>query len=64
MKITSEQLNAVSALLNTSDKNVVISHCIKTLVEAGVDARVAFDAVLGTGAFNDVAGQLHDGLTS
>lgn len=64
MKITAEQLNAVAALLGTTDKNVVISACIKTLVDSGMDAQEATDAVLGSGTFADIANTVHDKLAA
>jgi len=64
MQITTEQLNAVAALLNTTDKNLVFSVCIKTLVDAGVSVRDAVDAVLGTGRFDDIASDIYSKLTA
>ena len=60
--ITAATLNKVAALLNTTDKNLVISVAIKTLVDAGVDLRDAFDAVLGEGAYMKMAGQVYHQL--
>ena len=64
MTITTEQLNAVATLLNTTDKKLVLSVCIKTLVEAGASVREAVDAVLGTGRFDDIASEVYESLTA
>ena len=64
MTITTEQLNAVAALLNTTDKNLVLSVCIKALVEAGMDAADAIDAVLGAGRFMEIANAIYDELVA
>ena len=64
MTITTEQLNAVATLLNTTDKKLVFSVCIKTLVEAGASVREAVDAVLGTGRFDDIASEVYESLTA
>jgi hypothetical protein len=64
MQITTEQLNAVAALLNTTDKNLVFSVCIKTLVDAGMDVATATDAVLGAGRFMEIANAVYEGLTA
>ena len=64
MTITTEQLNAVATLLNTTDKKLVLSVCIKTLVEAGASVREAVDAVLGAGRFDDIASEVYESLTA
>jgi hypothetical protein len=64
MTITTEQLNAVATLLNTTDKNLVFSVCIKTLVDAGASVREAVDAVLGTGRFDDIVSEVYESLTA
>ena len=56
--ITTEQLNAVANLLGTTDKNVVFSACIKTLVENGMKLEAAFDYVCGHGRFADMVSSL------
>ena len=58
MQITADQLNQVAALLNTTDKNVVIAAVMKTLVESGVAVNEAFDAVMGEGAYVKFAGEV------
>ncbi len=64
MQITTEQLNAVAALLGTTDKNLVFSVCIKTLVDAGMDIADATDAVLGVGRFMEIASAVYEELTA
>ena len=64
MQITTEQLNAVAALLDTTDKNLVFSVCIKTLIEAGMDVAAATDAVLGAGRFMEIANSVYEELTA
>jgi hypothetical protein len=64
MQITTEQLNAVAALLGTTDKNLVLSVCIKTLVDAGMDIADATDAVLGVGRFMEIANAVYEELTA
>jgi hypothetical protein len=64
MQVSIEQLNAVATFLDTTDKNLVFSVCIKTLVDAGVSVREAVDAVLGTGRFDDIASDIYNKLTA
>jgi hypothetical protein len=60
--ITTEQLNAVAAMIGTTDKNLVFTACIKTLVEAGIDAKLAMEFVLGKNKVDAMIGDLYDGL--
>lgn len=60
MRITTEQLNQVAALLKTNDKNLVISVCVKTLVDAGSDVDQAIDAALGAGQFEQLVGEVFE----
>lgn len=62
MQITADQLNQAAALLGTTDKNVVISAVLKTLVRAGVEIDVAFDMLFGEGAYKRFAGHVYDAL--
>lgn len=55
-------LNQVATLLNTTDKNLVISAIIDTIVAEGFSFRDAFDAVLGEGAYSNMAGSLYDAI--
>lgn len=57
-----EMLNQLASLLETSDKNLVISVAIKALVEQGLTVRAACDTVLGSGAYEKMAGQVYDEL--
>ena len=54
--------NQVATLLGTTDKNVVFSAILKTLVESGVAANAAFDMVFGEGAYKKMAGDVYDAL--
>jgi len=60
MTITTEQLNQVAALLGTTDKNLIISVCIKTLMDSGMGFRAAYDSIFGEGAFIKMADIVHD----
>ena len=62
MQITATQLNQVAELIGTTDKNVVYSAVIKTLVEAGVSLDVAFDTLFGEGSFKKFSGNVYDAL--
>ncbi len=62
MQITNTQLNQVAALLNTTDKNTVLTVAVGTLVKAGVDIKDAMDAVFGEGAYMKLAGQVYHQL--
>ena len=55
MQITNTQLNQVAALLNTTDRNTVLTVAVGTLVKAGADIRDAIDAVFGEGAYMKLA---------
>lgn len=62
MQITATQLNQVAELIGTTDKNVVFSAVIKTLVEAGVSLDAAFDTLFGEGSFKKFSGNVYDAL--
>jgi hypothetical protein len=62
--MTDDQLNAAANLLNTTDKNLVISVCIKTLVNAGMPIKSAFDKVLGVGSYDKLAGDIWDAINA
>ena len=64
MKITTEKLNQAAKLIGTTDKKIVISFCIKTLVDSGVEINDAIDRVLGSGMFEKIAGSIYDELNS
>lgn len=55
-------LNQVAATLGTTDKNVVFSAILKTLVDAGISVDVAFDHVFGAGSYSSFAGSVYDQL--
>lgn len=59
MQVTAATLNKIAAMLNTTDKNAVITVAIGTLVKSGVDVQVAMDAVLGEGAYMKLAGEVY-----
>ena len=69
--MNTEVLNAAVGFLRSlginvgndaASKNAVISLVIKTLVDAGYDAKTAFDAIVGAGSFDKLAGDVHKGL--
>ena len=60
--ITTEQLNAVAAMIGTTDKNLVFTACIKTLVASGMDVKLAMEFVLGKNNVDAMIGDLYDGL--
>ncbi len=62
MTITAQQLNEVANLLGTTDKNVVFSAVLKTLVQAGVEINIAFDMLFGEGAYKRFAGEVYHAL--
>lgn len=62
MQITTAQLNEFANVLGTTDKNVVFSAVLKTLVQAGVEINVAFDMLFGEGAYKRFAGELYHAL--
>lgn len=62
MQITAEQLNAAAKLIGTTDKSVVFSAVLKTLVDAGVAVDVAFDMLFGDGAYKRFAGIVYAAL--
>jgi len=62
--ITTAQLNKVSELIGTTDKNAVFAVVLKTLTSAGIAANVAFDMLFGDGAFEKFAGDLHEALNA
>ncbi len=63
MQITAAALNQIAALLNTTDKNLVINVAIKTLMDhGGMTVDQAVDAVLGEGTYKKLAGVVYDSL--
>ena len=44
--------------------NVIISQRILSLVNEGMELRAAFDAILGQGAYEKMAGEVYDALRS
>lgn len=62
MQITTTQLNQVAELIGTTDKNVVFSAVLKTLIEDGISIDAAFDCLFGDGAFKQFAGNVYDAL--
>ncbi len=45
------------------EKNAAISLAILTLIDSGVTAQDAVDAVLGSGTFDAIASDVYDALT-
>ena len=69
--MNTEVLNAAVSFLRSlginvgtdaASKNAVIALVIKTLVDAGFDVKTAFDAIVGAGSFDALAGDVHKGL--
>lgn len=59
MQITNEQLNQASTMLKTNDKAFILLACVKTLIDSGVEVKTAFDSVIGAGAYETIANQVH-----
>lgn len=62
MQITTAQLNQAAALLGTTDKNLVFAAIIKTLVDAGLSVKEAFEAIFGEGSYDKFTGQVYEAL--
>lgn len=63
MQVTAQQLNAVASLLNTTDKNLVISMVIRSMVhDHGVSVKEAVDAVFGEGGYEKLSSEVYDML--
>ncbi len=60
----SNRLREVAELIGASDKNMVFSAVLKTLVEGGISIDAAFDGLFGDGAFKQFAGNVYDALRS
>jgi hypothetical protein len=60
--ISAATLNQVATLLNTTDKNVIISAVMKTLVASGMAVDAAFDFCFGEGAYSKFAGRVYKAL--
>jgi hypothetical protein len=60
--ITAEQLNTVAAMIGTTDKNLVFAVCIKTLVDAGMNAIAAFEFVCGKNNVDAAITSLYESL--
>lgn len=61
-EMNTAQFNQVAELIGTTDKNTVYSVILKTLIDAGIAAHVAFDHVFGEGAYKKFAGQVYEAL--
>jgi len=53
-----EALNKIAKLLQTTDKNLVITAAIKSSIESGLSVDQAIDFVLGEGTFKSIANSL------
>ncbi len=62
MRVTTEQLNAAAKLLGTTDKNVVYSAIITTLVREGMDVQDAINALFGPEGWSTMSGAIYDAL--
>jgi len=62
MTFTAQQLNEVANLLGTTDKNVVFSAVLKTMLKSGIEVDVAFDMLFGEGAYKRFAGEVYHAL--
>ena len=60
--IDASVLNQVAELLKTTDKNLVISAVLKTLMSTGIAVDVAYDMVFGEGAYQKFAGDVYNAL--
>ena len=61
-------LNKIAALINsqgiTPTKEMVISLAIKTLVDAGIKFRTAFEMILGEGSYETLTNSVYDQLNA
>lgn len=62
MKNAATLLNEIAALLNTTDKNLVISVAIKALTEQGLTVKQALEVIFGQGSYEKIAGAIYDSL--
>jgi alpha/beta superfamily hydrolase len=62
MKNAATLLNEIATLLNTTDKNLVISVAIKSLTEQGLTVKQAFEVIFGEGSYEKMAGEIYDAL--
>ena len=62
MKNAATLLNEIATLLNTTDKNLVISVAIKFLTDQGLTVKQAFEGGFGEGSYKKMAGQIYDAL--
>ena len=62
MQITTAKLNHIAALLGTTNKDIVFSAVLKTLIEDGISVDAAVDAMFGDGSFKQFAGNVYDAL--
>lgn len=53
-----EALNKIAKLLQTTDKNLVITAAIKSSIESGLSVDQAIDFVIGEGTFKSIANSL------
>lgn len=60
--MNNELLNEVASLLNTTDKNLVISATLKNLIELGMTVKEAWETVFCQGSYNELAGNIYDSL--
>ena len=57
-------LNKIAQQINSTDKNLVISVAIKSLIELGMPKVQAIETILGAGAMKKIAEQFHDAVNN
>lgn len=61
-KVTAQMANEVATLLGTTDKNLVFSAIIKTLIGEGFTIQQAYEALFGEGSYGALVGMVRDEL--
>ena len=62
--MNNELLNEVASLLNTTDKNVVITATLKNLIELGMTAKEAWETVFGQDSYSELAANVYNELNA
>lgn len=60
--MNNELLNEVAAVLNITDKNVVITATIKSLIDIGFTVKESWEMVFGDGSYEKLASDVWQGF--
>lgn len=60
--MNNEFLNQIAQILNTTDKNTVITYAIKSVISQGISVKAAYEFVMGAGSWEKLKGETWEGF--